>query len=168
MVGTAARVRRQAGAGAIDPETAQADLLGALHIPVEAVPDHPGPARIHAQGLQGMAEDPLIRLAAAELAFDHHHAKEPLEIMTGDLVALETSVAVGDQPERDAAFPHPYERGQRVGEELLGGAAPGREVLSDLTGEPVGRRAQALQAEPGDLGPGADHVGPLEAMALGI
>src|SRR2546429_9163028 len=121
-------VRGQALSRAIEPGRAHAHLLGAEHVPHEMIAHHPRIAWMRSERFERVTIDARIRLAAAELAFDHHDVEEAREVPAHDLLALHAGITVGDEPERDTSRPQALERGEGVGEERPRGTSAVGEV----------------------------------------
>src|SRR3989442_15412212 len=98
---------------------------------------HPRIAWMRSERFERVTIDARIRLAAAELAFDHHDVEEAREVPAHDLLALHAGITVGDEPERDTSRPQALERGEGVGEERPRGTSAVGEVGRHPRGQAV-------------------------------
>src|SRR2546425_3879447 len=162
-IGTRRARGGQPSAPAVGPRRPQPGPLGARPVPHEVVADHPGGGGRGAQPRERVTEDLGVGLAEPELALHHDDGEKTDEIIPLDLLALQARVAVGDEPQRDAAAPEARQDIERVGEQAHRRPPARREGLGHAGGQTVARAPCALQRAGGDLSPGADHVDPLPA-----
>src|SRR5437879_11512312 len=129
---------------------------------------HPRIAWLRSERFERVTIDARIRLAAAELALDHHDVEEAREVPAHDLLALHAGITLGDGPERETSRPQALERGEGVGEERPRGTSAVGEVGRHPRGQAVAEPAAAIERTLHDLAPRAHHVGTLQPVALGI